>query len=209
MVHVETFVSAALKHPWALAIKTPIRNAVWRVRALGVRNPALPDSAARLLFVCKGNICRSPFAAHAASRILNGSWRPTECVSAGLQVKEGLPSPPEAIQAARAHGIALDEHRATALTEALIERADLIIVMEVPHWWQLRRQFPTHANRIFLLPLLDERRDAWSSYERCNIVDPYGKPVEAFDVCYRRIVEGLLGLRGQKRSASSQQQVLA
>lgn len=201
MARVEMLVSAALKHPWAMAVKAPVRDAAWRVRALGLRNPALTQTPRRLLFICKGNICRSPFAAHAAARILHAGPTAPECLSAGLEAKEGLASPPEAIDAARAHGIGLDDHRAAPLTEALVESSGLILVMEVPHRSQLRQLYPAHADRIFLLPLLDERPEVWPGYERYNIADPYGKPREAFEHCYRRIIRGLEGLDARMRDS--------
>ena len=53
-------------------------------------------SATKLVFVCKGNICRSPFAAEYAKRILPG----LEIHSAGYYSVANRPSPENAIAAA-------------------------------------------------------------------------------------------------------------
>ncbi len=65
------FSGSLISHPWSRWVRSYVRDAWWEAR--GPRCPQ-PDTAGRcartLLFVCKGNICRSPFAAIAATRRL-------------------------------------------------------------------------------------------------------------------------------------------
>ena len=61
--------TAVLTHPLALALKRPARNVRWRIRGRGIANPPLPHRVSSVLFVCLGNICRSPFGALLATAL--------------------------------------------------------------------------------------------------------------------------------------------
>ena len=61
--------------------------------------PADRGEVRRLVFVCKGNICRSPFA-EAVARAAGA-----DAVSYGLDARDGLPANPSAIRTARKFGL--------------------------------------------------------------------------------------------------------
>jgi protein-tyrosine phosphatase len=181
----------ALTNPLSMAIKAPVRDLVWSVQGRGLENPVLRSPILSILFVCKGNICRSPFAALLASHHLSRSGSATSCVSAGISTTQANRSPQHACEAARHYGIDLESHRPIQLTRALISSSDLIAVMEASQLLELRASYPEAADRVFLLSLLDDRR----GYSRYNIADPFGESRKAFDACYERInviVERLL-----------------
>jgi protein-tyrosine-phosphatase/predicted ATP-grasp superfamily ATP-dependent carboligase len=81
-----------------------------------------------LLFVCLGNICRSPFA-EALLRI-RLPHSPIAIASAGMIPQLGRRPPPLALEAAATHGIDLSAHRSVFLTRELLERASLVIVFD-------------------------------------------------------------------------------
>src|SRR5918992_2619418 len=89
----------------------------------------------RAVFVCWGNICRSPMAERVARRMaeeqgLNG----VEFTSAATSTEElGDPIDPRAAAVLRKHGYPTDHHRAHRITRAEIEAADLVIAMEDIH----------------------------------------------------------------------------
>ena len=95
-----------------------------RSRASIATLPAYP----RILLVCHGNLCRSPAAELFLKRRL--SDRRFEISSGGLSHREGLSSPPDFVQEARAFGLDLSPHRSRAVTFLLVEWADLILVMD-------------------------------------------------------------------------------
>ena len=149
--------------------------------------PRLPDSFNSILFVCKGNICRSPFAARLAARLLQDSNRArVRCASAGLAVSEqGGIVPALARNVAQRHGVSLDQHTTTPLDETLLASYDLVVVMETSQLSELKRRFPSYRDRFVLLALLvPESHRARSGFERFNILDPYGQPESAFVRCY-------------------------
>jgi protein-tyrosine phosphatase len=185
--------TALLTSRAATALKGRLRRLRWTLAGRAVKNPPLPVLLDSVLFVCLGNICRSPFAAAIAGRRLQERGADVRCGSAGIRTTQGARPPGFACEAAAAYGLSLLDHQATTLNSALVAAHDLIVVMEVRHLRALRTTYPNASDRLVLLPLFDV--EASSAEERYNIADPFGQPQDSFDACYRRIdraVERLL-----------------
>src|SRR5262249_46431684 len=87
-----------------------------------------------IVFVCTGNICRSPMAAAIARDLLDRAGRgDVEVASAGIFALEGHGPTSDAEFTAEAHGLSLDGHRAQQLTRELVDKADLVVGMEDEH----------------------------------------------------------------------------
>ena len=180
-------------HPIAKALKVFTRDVWWDVRGRRLRNPRLPRSPQCLLFVCLGNICRRPFAGALAQRRLQDlGWVDVRATSAGIRITQASRCPNEACEAASAYGLSLEAHEPRPVTRTLMEEHDLILVMEASHLHTLRSFYPDLANRIFLLPLFERRRG--HGYARYNIADPFARPRDVFDTCYRRLEAALTDL---------------
>jgi protein-tyrosine phosphatase len=82
------------------------------------------DSVDRLVFVCKGNICRSAF----AEAVARSSG--IDSISCGIDTVSGAPAYDAAIDAATVRNIDLREHRTTPLQSLSFGKRDLLIVME-------------------------------------------------------------------------------
>jgi protein-tyrosine phosphatase len=166
----------------------------WRAYGLILFQPPTPPSPRTLLFVCKGNICRSPFAeAMARRRIPVGL--PIICRSAGIEV--GLPEgcPREAIAAAEMFGVDLSAHRSRRIDQGLVAGADMVFAMEVWQLSRLRKIFPQYKERMFLLPLFDGSPPGQVDASRLlNISDPYGRTLKEFIECFERIDASLKGI---------------
>jgi protein-tyrosine-phosphatase len=181
---------AALRHPLMRTLKAPLRSAWWRVRRRRTENPPIPPGVGSILFVCLGNICRSPFGAELAKQLLAERGRSDiRCSSAGIRPSQDNRSPDEACEVSATYGIGLASHRPQELTRALMESHDMVIVMEWRQLAELQQTYPEQADRIFLLSLFDD--GARGGYERYNIADPFGQPVAAFEECYRRMERSL------------------
>lgn len=137
----------------------------------------------RVLVVCHGNICRSPYAE--VSLRLRARGR-LEVRSAGF-VLPGRPSPAEAVQAAEERGVDLEPHRSEVVTRPLVTGADLVVVMEPGQAGEVRRRFG--PGRILVLGDLDPE-----PVERRAIRDPVAQPVQVFREVYARIDRCLDGL---------------
>jgi protein-tyrosine-phosphatase len=152
-------------HPWRH------RRAIRRLRALG--------SVRRILVVCQGNICRSPFAAELLAERVRSHG--IEVWSAGF-LGQGRPSPREALVAAAEHGIDLHEHRSRLVAPSLLGAVDLIIVMDGGQWSTLRFDFGRRGTRLLFLGDLDP-----GAPRARAIADPWERPLEEFRAVYARI----------------------
>src|SRR5262249_44084141 len=82
--------------------------------------------ARHVLFVCKGNTCRSPFAAAYARTALPA----VTATSTGYFPRAGRPCPAEAVTAAREIGVDLNGHRSRVLSAEDVQAADVILVFD-------------------------------------------------------------------------------
>lgn len=180
-----------------MGVKRLLRDLSWRAHGHGIANPALPGRVESIVFICLGNICRSPFAEHVARMRIERTGAAIRCLSAGIRPSQAASSPPDARHAARAHGVSLDAHLPLPLTSELVDGADLLVVMELAQVRMVRSMFPDKAAAVVLLSLHDP--EAAGAYERCNIEDPFGQPAARYTYCYRRVaraVDGLLDALG-------------
>jgi protein-tyrosine-phosphatase len=87
----------------------------------------------KVLFVCAGNLCRSPFAEGLARRLATERGLDIEFESAGEIAYEGSTCPRDALAEARRHGVDLAAHRARRLTPERRAAADEVVpLFDVP-----------------------------------------------------------------------------
>ena len=86
-----------------------------------------------VLFVCTGNICRSPLAASLLARALKDRGVEVAVSSAGTGAWDGAPASEGAYLVGLERGLDLSGHRARLLTRELVEEADLILTMARHH----------------------------------------------------------------------------
>jgi protein-tyrosine-phosphatase/glycosyltransferase involved in cell wall biosynthesis len=133
-----------------------VRRTYWRLllrRAIGGNGGAPEDSPARtLLFVCHGNVIRSPMAEALARRSLAALGAGGFSVlSAGLHAERGRDADGRAQMAAAEFGVSLRDHRARPLTRELALGADLIFAMDSLNQAELLARYPEAAPRIRLV----------------------------------------------------------
>lgn len=187
----------ALRKMLKRKVKDPLKDRFWALYGRRIRNPAANPAARSFLFVCTGNICRSPFCAGIAGKISQKHHiGPIVSESAGIRVTLSLPPPEEAIIAADRFGVNLRGHLSRGIDAALLEQFDAVLVMEAWQYSHLRERFPGYLGKIFLLPLFDPEGNARSGYyQEFNIEDPFGKTLEQYHLCFHRIgrcVEAIL-----------------
>jgi protein-tyrosine-phosphatase len=186
-------------------LKKTARRAWWRVYGRAIRKFGLPPGAGTILYVCKGNIVRSPFAEHLSNRLIADERAPSiplNFSSAGLVTPDVQASPEEAVRTAAQFNVSLREHRPRLINYSMVESHDLIVAMDVWQYGLLKRMFPEHARKIVLLPLYDRERDKYDDpYWKYNIVDPYGKSIEHYVDCYRRMSAVIRDFIGAVRAA--------
>jgi protein-tyrosine phosphatase len=187
-------IRTVLTHPVAMALKRRLRDARWQRTGALVVNPPLPDHVQQIVFVCLGNICRSPFAAALTAARLREGRADVRVISAGLNTTQSNRPPDAAVEAARRYGCSLDGHRTTSVTEKMIAACDMVVAMEVRHIDELAARWPEWRQRYFLLPLFEPPSNELGAFERCNLVDPFGKDAAEFRRCYERIDRAVTGM---------------
>lgn len=110
----------------------------------------------RVLFVCLGNICRSPTAEGLARSMLSDGDT-IETDSAGTAAYHvGNPPDPRAIAEAASRGIDISDLRARQVERADFDRFDLIVAMDRSNLTNLQRMAPKDSRASVRLMLTDE-----------------------------------------------------
>ncbi len=137
----------------------------------------------RIVFVCAGNICRSPYAEVVAAT------RGLSVVSAGLDARAGVQADPDAIRNADHRGINLSGHVTSRIGDVSIRASDLLVGMEPSQGrkLQLNNKVQTSGAQVTLLGL-------WGATPSPTITDPYGCSDGYFQACYSRIDSGIAGI---------------
>jgi protein-tyrosine phosphatase len=118
------------------------------------------DVVSDVLFVCTGNLCRSPSAAALFQRQVTQAQTPGITVtSAGTLQATGRP-PSGLVEAARVHGIELAAHLPRRMTPEDLARADLIIGMTREHLREVVVLDRTTFGRTFTLREIVRRGEA-------------------------------------------------
>jgi protein-tyrosine phosphatase len=127
----------------------------------------------RVVFVCKGNICRSAYA-EVVARSLG-----MDAISCGLDTIEDVPANDAAIRSAHRRGFSLEEHRARPISRIALRKSDLLIAMEPWQTAYFRNTRLSDQPRTLL--------GLWAKPIHPFIQDPYGTCPEYFDNCFEYI----------------------
>lgn len=142
-----------------------------------------------ILFVCTGNICRSPMAEYLFRHYIkdkNSNW---DAVSGGLSASYGQNASTEAVQALNECGVDLSTHRSRPVNRELTAAAAVIIGMTGAHCEQLARLDPAIAEKTFLLMSF-----ASPPGELMDLADPIGMSLDVYRKTRETIARAVPGL---------------
>lgn len=127
-----------------------------------------------ILFVCTGNICRSPMAERLMRHFLSGK-KDISVASAGVSAQSGSAASQAAVIALAEEGIDLRDFRSQPVTEELLSRSTHVITMTRDHKRLLTLFFPEHESKIRLL----------GEFTRSggDVPDPIGQGVPIYKRC--------------------------
>jgi RpiB/LacA/LacB family sugar-phosphate isomerase len=135
-----------------------------------------------VLFVCTGNICRSPMAQGLFGDLIRGR-RDIEVHSAGIGAVSGQPPSPPAVEVMEELGIDIRHIRSKPLLAELVRKADFIFVMTYGHLDSILLLFPSAAEKTFLLREFETDLPAMDR----EVSDPIGQSREVYRECRDQI----------------------
>ena len=142
-----------------------------------------------ILFVCTGNICRSPMAEALFRHATKGSGK-FRAMSAGLGAIDGQPPSNHAMRAMQELGIDISHQRSQMLTGELVHRADYIFGMTHSHVDAVMLMYPSAAEKTFLLREFDE---TLHEFEK-DISDPINGSLDVYVNCRDQIEQGIAAM---------------
>jgi protein-tyrosine phosphatase len=145
--------------------------------------PAVWSECERLVFVCSGNICRSPYGEVLARA------RGLSAISCGTHTDNGLTANARAIEVAGSRGVDLSAHRTQRWQDLNTGPGDVIIALQLRHARAvLPRARRARSPVVILSALLPD-------FETAH--DPYGQPAEEFVRVFDLIDAGVSGIQAR------------
>ena len=145
------------------------------------------NATPKLLFVCTGNVCRSPMAVGIMRKQLRRDGLENEVIvaSAGVRALDGHAASPPAVAVLAEQGIDITQHIAHTIDEQELRAQDLVLVMEEQHRHSLFHLAPEESHKVYLLSEMSGRH--------LDIADPYGRDETAYRAAAALLTELIAG----------------
>lgn len=162
-------------------------------RTLAQPRNTLPPDIRSALFLCHGNIIRSPMAEALFRRSCAVAVR-----SAGLHAIPGRRADCRALRIAPEFDVSLEQHVAKPVTEEMVREADVVFVMDGQNEARFLHRFPEAREKVRLLGAFAPRpvRD-------CEIPDPYEGSEQDVRDCYSALEKCVVQITARLNSETS------
>lgn len=142
----------------------------------------------KIMFVCTGNICRSPMCEYYFQKLVNESGLENDFLisSCGTYANTGESSTINAIESMKKYGVDLNKHRAKNIDDIDIENYDLILCLTLSHKNAVLGLYPSLKGRVYTLKEYIHPNEKYK-----NIDDPWGFNLNVYNECANEIVNSL------------------
>jgi len=140
-----------------------------------------------ILFVCTGNVCRSPMAEGLFRSMVAGEDGDWEIRSAGIATGGGQPPSAHTLSILKENHIDLSGNRSQAINTELVNSASHILAMSASHLYTLDAVFPQAAEKTFLMTEFCTE----DSIRGQDIPDPIGGGLAAYTEVRDMLMETL------------------
>jgi protein-tyrosine phosphatase len=175
-----------LRHMLRALKRTPERLAHPARRAIALRRLRAIQPFDELVFICHGNVCRSPFA---AALVRSSDVERRLNVSSAGFIGPGRTAPAEAIAAASRCGVDLRTHESRLFTSVTFTEHTVVFVMNALQRRSIVQAVPPVEDRVFILGDLDPM-----PISTREIRDPWGGSASEFDASYARVARCVAAL---------------
>jgi len=141
-----------------------------------------------IVLVCTANICRSPMGCGLLAHALAGQPEPLktlQVVSAGVAARAGELASENSVLALKRVGIDIAGHRATPLTQQMLDAALAVFCMTDSHRAIIELQAAPVPKRLHLF------REFLPGNVRREIADPYGGSLKLYEAARDEMVEAI------------------
>lgn len=142
----------------------------------------------KVLFVCLGNICRSPLAEGIFKKLVEerGMQNKFQFDSAGTAAYHtGSPPDPRSCEIAEQHNIVLD-HTARKISDRDFQTFDYILAMDASNYQHIKAQMERHAK---VKSQLFKMREFDNNHSGRDVPDPYYGGLKGFEQVYDMLEE--------------------
>jgi len=142
--------------------------------ATRITNEQAQGRPAHIVFVCQGNICRSPYAELKAQQCFAAQTDMVRFSPAGMLPRNSRPSPATAIAAAARHGVDLTSHLSLCADDKLLTSATAIVIFDNIN---LNSLLDRHQNLLYKIYFIDEIS---GNQDYSEVFDPEGQNENGF-----------------------------
>jgi len=143
-----------------------------------------------IIFICTGNICRSPMAEYLMKSHLPSAstWQVS---SAGLGAFDGAPPSEYGVKVMKEFGIDIRRHKSRRFDENMAKSSDLIVTMTRNQAEEIRSRHPFAAENVYVLKSFSPLRN---HQDDDDLIDPIGMSEDVYRAVRDQIDVALSGL---------------
>lgn len=141
-----------------------------------------------IMFICTGNVCRSPMAHFYMQKKLKDLNKENEYIisSCGTHAVNGQNATNNAIKAMESYGVDLTKHRATNIQDSNIKDYDLIFTLTEDHKKQVLEFYPSLSDKVFVLKVYVNNKEIYK-----DIDDPWGLDINVYNETAKDIIANI------------------